>query len=195
MTDSTPVGRVASALIGAGYLRLPDVLVVGGMKLDFAGAFVHQKSTTELVLVADTVADTAAEDDALLIRKMNGVARALDVSRSRRSLTLVLAGPRPKPATLESLGRVCRVLPLGNVTGADADMVVRNWLAVLLPLNLPQADGSAINPLTRIGTLAVNLDEPLRRLVDVAAQGESAVQHGLHQLIDDASSAPEEQNL
>lgn len=127
MTDSTPVGRVASALIGAGYLRLPDVLVVGGMKLDFSGAFVHQKSTTELVLVADT----AAEDDALLIRKMNGVARALDVSRSRRSLTLVLAGPRPKPATLESLGRVCRVLPLGNVTGADADVVVRNWLAVL----------------------------------------------------------------
>ncbi len=191
MTDSTPVGRVASALIGAGYLRLPDVLVVGGMKLDFSSAFVHQKSTTELVLVSDT----AAVDDALLIRKMNGVARALDVSRSRRSLTLVLAGPRPKPATLESLGRVCRVLPLGNVTGADADVVVRNWLAVLLPLNLPQAAGSAINPLTRIRTLAVNLDEPLRHLVDVAAQGESSVQHGLHQLIDDASSAPDEQEL
>ncbi len=25
MTDSTPIGLVASALIGAGYLRLPDV--------------------------------------------------------------------------------------------------------------------------------------------------------------------------
>ncbi|PZQ78233.1 Uncharacterised protein [Xylophilus ampelinus] len=172
-------------------MRLPDVPVVGGMKLDFSAAFVHQKSTTELVLVADT----AAEDEALLIRKMNGVARALDVSRSRRSLTLVLAGPRPKPATLESLGRVCRVLPLGNVTGADAEVVVSNWLAVLFPLSLPQAEGSATNPLTRIGTLAMNLDEPLRRLVDVAAQGESAVQHGLHQLIDDASSAPEEQDL
>ncbi|WP_374594020.1 hypothetical protein [Aquabacterium sp.] len=191
MTDSTPVGRVASALVGACYVRLPDVLVVGGMKLEFSAAFVHQKSTTELVLVADT----AAEDDALLIRKMNGVARALDVSRSRRSLTLVLAGPRPKPATLESLGRVCRVLPLGSVTGADADVVVRNWLAVLLPLNVPQADGSVINPLTRIGTLAESLDEPLRRLVDVAAQGESAVKQGLHRLIDDASSAPEEQDL
>ena len=70
MTDSTPVGRVASALIGAGYMRLPDVPVVGGMKLDFSAAFVHQKSTTELVLVADT----AAEDEVLLIRKMNGVA-------------------------------------------------------------------------------------------------------------------------
>lgn len=191
MTDSTPVGRVASALIGAGYLRLPDALVVGGMKLDFSAAFVHQKSTTELVLVADT----AAEGDALLVRKMNGVARALDVSRSRRSLTLVLAGPRPNPATLESLAKVCRVLPLGSATGADADVVVRNWLAVLLPLTLPQADGSAINPITRIKTLAANLDEPLRRLVDVAVQGESAVRHGLHQLIDDASSAPEEQDL
>lgn len=188
MTDSTPVGRVASALVGAGYVRLPNTLVVGGMKLDFSAAFVHERSSTELVLIADM----AAEGDALLVRKMNGVARALDVSRSRRSLTLVLAGPRPKPATLESLGRVCRVLPLGSVTGADADLVVRNWLAVLLPLTLPQADGSAINPLTRIGTLAENLDEPLRRLVDIAARGESAVRHGLHQLIDDASSAQEE---
>jgi hypothetical protein len=191
MTDSTPVGRVTSALIGAGYLRLPAVLVVGGMKLNFSAAFVHQNSTTELVLVADM----AAEDDTLLIRKINGVARALDVSRSRRSLTLVLAGPRPNPATLESLGRVCRVLPLGSVTGADADVVIRNWLAVLLPLTLPPADGSANNPLTRIETLAANLDEPLRRLVDVAAQGDSAVRHRLHRLIDDASSAPGEQNL
>lgn len=101
MTDSTSVGRVSSALISAGYLRLPDILVVGGMKLDFSAAFVHQKSTTELVLVTDM----AAEDYPILIRKINCVARALDVSRSRQSLTLVLAGHRPKPATLESLGR------------------------------------------------------------------------------------------
>ncbi|MBP5997675.1 MAG: hypothetical protein KA535_06980 [Azonexus sp.] len=191
MTDSTPVGRVASALVGAGYVRLPDVLLVGGMRLDFSAAFVNQNSSTELVLVADT----AAEDEALLIRKMNGVARALDVSRSRRSLTLVLTGPRPKPSTLESLGRVCRVLPLGSVTGTDANVIIRNWLAVLLPLALPQADDSAINPLTRIETLAANLDEPLRHLLDVAAHGESAVRQRLHQLIDDASSAPKELDL
>lgn len=189
-TDSTPVGRIASTLEGAGYTRLPEVLVIGGMKLDFSAAFVHQKSSTELVLVADT----AGEDDALLVRKTHGVARALDVSRSRRSLTLVLAGPRPKPATLESLGRVCRVLPVGSVTSADADVVVRNWLAVLLPLTLPQAEGSAINPLTNLGALAAKLDEPLRRLVDVATKGEFAVSHGLHQLIDKASGAPEEQD-
>ncbi len=188
MTDSTPVGRVATALAGAGYVRLPDLLVVGGIRLDFSVAFVHQHSSTELVLVADT----AAEEEALLIRKTNGVARALDVSRSRRSLTLVLVGPRPKPATLEFLGKVSRVLPMGSVTGADADVVVRNWLAVLMPLTVPQADSLVINPLARIRTLAASLDEPLQRLVDIAAQGESAVQKQLHQLIDDASSAPED---
>lgn len=191
MTDSTPVGRVATALVGAGYVRLPHPLVVGGMKLDFSAAFVNQNSSTELVLVADTV----SEDEVLLIRKVNGVARALDVSRSRRSLTLVLAGPRPKPATLESLGRVCRVLPLGSVTGVDADVVVRNWLAVLLPLNLPQADGSAIDPLVQVGTLTANLNETLQCLVEVAELGESAVRQRLRQLIDDASSAPKNQDL
>ena len=66
MSDSTPVGRIASALVGAGYVRLPDLLVVGGMKLEFSAAFVHERSSTELVLVADT----AGEDEALLIRKI-----------------------------------------------------------------------------------------------------------------------------
>lgn len=190
MTDSTPVGRITSALESAGYLRLPQAMLVGGLKLDFPAAFVHQKSSTDLILVADT----ASEDEALLTRKMNGVARALDVSRSRRSLTLVLAGPRPKPVTLEYLGRVCRVLPIGNVTGTDADVVVHNWLAVLLPLTLPQANGAPIDPLTRVRNLAGKLGEPLRRLVDVAVQGEAAVQRDLHQLIDEASRGPEEQD-
>lgn len=190
MTDSTPVGLITSALEGSGYLRLPRSLLVGGLKLDFPAAFVHHKSSTELILVADT----ASEDEALLTRKMNGVARALDVSRSRRSLTLVLVGPRPKPVTLEYLGKVCRVLPLGSVTGTDADEVVHNWLAVLLPLTLPQADGAAINPLTRVRNLVGKLDEPLRRLVDVAAQGEKTVQRNLHQLIDEASRGPVDQD-
>ena len=191
MTDSTPVGRVVSALVGAGYVHLPDVLVVGGMRLDFSVAFVNQQNSTELVLVADT----AVEEEALLIRKINGVARALDVSRSRRSLTLVLVGPRPKSTTLEFLSKVSRVLPLGSFTGADADVVVRNGLAVLLPLTVPQAVSLTINPLTRIRILAAGLDEPLQCLVDIAAQGESVVQQGLHQLIDDASSTPEDQDL
>jgi hypothetical protein len=146
MTDSTPVGRITYALGNAGYVRLPHALLVGGLKLDFPAAFIHQTNSTDLILVADTV----SEDEALLIRKMNGVARALDVSRSRRSLTLVIAGPRPKPATLEFLGKVCRVLPIGSVTGTDADVVVHNWLAVLLPLTLPQADGTAVDSLMRV---------------------------------------------
>lgn len=191
MTDSTPVGRVTSALEGAGYLRLPQSLLLGGLKLDFPAAFVHQKSSTELILVADT----ASEDEAFLTRKMSGVARALDVSRSRRSLTLVLAGPRPKPSTLEYLGKVCRVLPIGSVTGTGADIVVHNWLAVLLPLTLPQVDGAAIDPLTRVRNLAGKLDEPLRHLVDVAAQGEKTVQRNLHQLIDEASRGLEDQDV
>jgi hypothetical protein len=191
MTDSTPVGRVASVLEGASYLRLPDLLLVGGLRLEFPAAFVHEKSSTDLILVADTT----SEEELTLVRKMNGVARALDVSRSRRSLTLVLTGPRPKSATLEYLSKVCRVLPVGSETGEVTEAAVRNWLAVLLPLTLPQADGAAANPLTRIITLAEKLDEPLRHLVDLAAQGETAVQRGLHQLIDDASSESKEKDL
>jgi len=125
MTDSTPVGRVAEALEDAGYQRIASGLQVGELKFQFPAAFVKAKSTAELVLVADS----ASESEMQLTRKVDGVARALDIASSTRSLTLVVTGPRPSTAALESLGRVCRVLPTGNITGTTATKSSRTgWL-------------------------------------------------------------------
>jgi len=183
MTDSTPVGRIAAALEKAGYQRMPDVLRVGQLRFQFPAAFVKPKSTAELILVADV----ASESEAQLTRKVDGVARALDVARSTRSLTLVVTGPRPSANALESLGRVCRVLPTGNISGPDGDEILQNWLAVLLPLTLPLPESASGNALARVHTAAKNLGEPTRKLIDVASHGREAVEKELYAMIDAAA--------
>lgn len=183
MTDSTPVGRVAAALEDAGYQRIANGLQVGELKFQFPAAFVKAKSSAELILVADI----ASESETQLTRKVDGVARALDIASSTRSLTLVVTGPRPSDSALESLGRVCRVLPTGDITGADGDQVLKNWLAVLLPLSLPQPESVVGNSLARIHAAAQGLDETTRKLIDVASLGEGAVSKELYSIIDAAA--------
>lgn len=191
MTDSTPVGRVAVALEDAGYQRIANGLQVGELKFQFPAAFVKAKSSAELILVADI----ASESETQLTRKVDGVARALDIASSTRSLTLVVTGPRPSAFALESLGRVCRVLPTGNIMGDDGDQVLKNWLAVLLPLSLPQPESVVGNSLARIRAAAQELDEATKRLIDVASLGEGAVSKELYSIIDAAAVQAKEKNI
>lgn len=190
MTDSTPVGRVTVALENAGYQRIVDGLQVGELKFEFPAAFVKAKSSAELILVADI----ASESEVQLTRKVDGVARALDIAASTRSLTLVVTGPRPSTSALESLGRVCRVLPTGNISGADGDEILQNWLAVLLPLTLPQPESGADNSLARIHAAAQNLSASTRKLIDVASQGQRAVSNELYSIIDAAAIQAKEKS-
>jgi len=190
MTDSTPVYRVAAALEDAGYQRIANGLQVGELKFQFPAAFVKANSSAELILVADI----ASESETQLTRKVDGVARALDIASSTRSLTLVVTGPRPSASALESMGRVCRVLPIGDISGDDGDEVLMNWLAVLLPLPLPQPESAAGNSLARIHAAAQSLDETTRKLINAASLGERAVSKELYSIIDAAAVQAKEKN-
>ena len=191
MTDSTPVGRVTAALEDAGYQRIANGLRVGELKFQFPAAFVKANSSAELIVVADI----ASESETQLTRKVDGVARALDIASSTRSLTLVVTGPRPSASALEALGRVCRVLPTGTIAGDDGDKVLKNWLAVLLPLSLPTPESVAGNSLVRIHAAAQNLDEITKKLIDVASQGEDAVSKELYSIIDAAAVHAKEKTI
>lgn len=190
MNDSTPVGLVTLALEKAGYQRIVDDLRVGELKFQFPAAFVKVQNSADLILVADI----ASESETQLTRKVEGVARALDIARSTRSLTLVVTGPRPSAATLESLSRVCRVLATGNISGADGTKILKNWLAVLLPLMLPQPESVANDSLARIHASAKNLGDPITGLIDIALQGKDAVSKALYSSIDAAAVQAKEKN-
>jgi len=188
MTDSTPVGRITATLEGAGYRRIVSGLRVGNLSFDFAAAFVPDKSSSDLVLVADS----ASESEDVLSRKVDGVARALDVNRSTRSLTLVVTGPRPSDSALESMGRVCRVLPTGSISGTDGEKVLYNWLAVLLPLTLPQAQVAAVDALSSVRIAAQALDEATLKIIEAAPLGQLAVANALYAAIDEAAGINKE---
>jgi|SRR5215831_5634547 len=179
MTASTPVDRVAEILTGAGYRRVPTPIEIAGLKFELPAAFVGSSPSPDLILVADT----AFEDEGRILRKMEGIARAMDVVRSKRPITAVLVGPRPSSATIDSMSRVCRVLPIGTILAEDADAALRNWLAVLMPLSLPEPTTSIADPLAEIATQVVDLLPEVSSLVDFSQRGADAVQSRLHEII------------
>jgi hypothetical protein len=115
----------------AGYRELSKPLSVASLQFEFAATLIARERALDLIVVVEM--DTA-KDEQRLVQNVQSLARALDVMRSRRPLTAVLAGAPPNPATLSALTRVCRVLTVGVPTGPSGEQALRDALAVLLPL-------------------------------------------------------------
>jgi hypothetical protein len=140
MSASQPVDRVVQRLAASGYAQLAQPVKVGGIPFEFA-AILARADSLDLVVVADTIADA---DHDRIRRRVEALARALDVIGSRRTLTVVLVGIRPAPAVTKGLARVARVLAVGTPTGARAEQALNDALAVLLPLAVePDEQGTA----------------------------------------------------
>lgn len=150
------------------------------MNFDIAAAFVGAHPSPDLILVADT----ALETDQRILRKVEGVARALDVARSRRPLTAILVGPRPTGPVLDAMTKVCRVLPVGSVVEGNPDETLRNWLAILLPLSLPEPNQSITDPLAVIAARSGDLRKDVSGLIVLAPNGADAIQSRLHELLE-----------
>ena len=181
MTSTSPVDRVVEILLGARFLLMKQPLVVASVPFEFPALLIGTGNSPDLIAIVDSVTDTEPR----IRQKLDGFARALDVAGSRRPLTAVIAGPKPSDTTLEALSRVCRVLPVGTPSGEGADAALRDWLAVLLPLRLPDANSAAVDPSGElVKALPAGLDDGLRKmLLDAASKGSSSVQEALKELI------------
>src|SRR3546814_19334866 len=109
---------------------MPLPLQLAGLDFDVAGAFVAVGHFADLVVIGDM----AAQGERKVLPQVEGLARALDVMRSRRPLTTIFLGPRPVGKTLEALAQVGRILSVEEAT-EPADP--RDQLAGLLPPKLP----------------------------------------------------------
>lgn len=166
---------VVDILVNEGrYRMLPQPLKVGSGSFEFSHALVGSDTANDLVVVVEIKPDTS---DDLIVRNILGLTRALDVLRSRRSLTAVLTSGPAAPETLRSISRVCRVLPVGSPQGPKAVDALREWLAALLPLG-PHADGEIT--VDWLGELRDNLRKPADQLTDAliasALEGASEVE-------------------
>lgn len=179
MTATTPVERISDILTNAGYRRMSAPLKVADLAFEFPATFIGSGKSADLILVADTAIEAAPR----ILRKVESIGRALDVLQSKRPVTVVLAGPRPDAEVIDALTRVGRVLPVGTQVDKDLSVALMNWLAVLLPLRLPQPSQSFADPLLSVRTAASDIEEHVRGLIDVAREGADAVQTNLHALL------------
>lgn len=185
----TPTERIVSALETAGYKSVSP-LEIAGLSFDFPAAFMGDERSLDLILVADL----AFLEPKQLLQRVESVARTLDVMRSKRPITLVLAGPKPNRDVLDAMSRVCRVLPITAGKSEDADVAVRNSIAVLMPLHVPGPASFAAEPLQQVRSKALELDEDVSSLVEFAPRGADVVEEKFHELLLSQMPSQREEN-
>ncbi len=137
----TSIERIIAILTGAGYRELPRPISIANLRFEFASALVAEKRSLDLVVVVDLVVD---EDHTRLAQRIQSLARALDLTESRRSLTVIAVNGELSAAAAGEIVKVCRLLSVGVFPDEGAEQYVRDWLAVLLPLpDLDQVAGLA----------------------------------------------------
>lgn len=165
-----------------GYRPLGKPIRIGSQAFDFTHVLVAGEKANDLVIVIEL---TGASEDAQVTRSILAFTRALDVLGSKRSVTAVLTSGQTNNDLMNSISRVCRVLPVGSPTGQMAEEIVRDWLAVLLPLKSPP-------PVEHLADWKANLEKQLEdndggpaigRFVQLAEEGKEAVEAALAQEI------------
>ena len=180
MSASQPVDRVIQRLAASGYAELEQPVKIGGIPFEFA-AILARRDSLDLVVVADTIAE---RDHDRIRRRVEGLARALDVVGSRRTLTAVLVGIRPAPTVTKALARVARVLAVGTPTGDRAEQALDDALAVLLPLAVVSDghDQVAESWATARAKLLEDHTEATS-VIDAASSGTGSVAEALHRFV------------
>ena len=178
----TPLERAIALLKDKGYRSVQQPFGIGSATYSFDAVLTADQSL-DLVLLQDTTLGSGER----IRREVLAFGRSLDVLGSRRTLTLVLVGQPLDPATLESLSQVCRVLPVGLLEAGDPRL--REWLAVLLPLELPDpADmqGDWSSEIRRL--LSADEARAANSYFAAAEQGEAGVRLELRKRIERALS-------
>lgn len=176
------VTEVLSALIAAGYRLIGKEVGVSGVPFRFDGVL---EDGLHLVLVEQVGATTDAQ--ARFRWQVERVARTLDVSASRRviSVVAIAAGPL-KPDLLAALSRVARVITCESSMGTER---LRSRLQPLLPLVISPQSAKAREVTSLLASQQTN--DHLRVLVTHASSGESAVRTAFRQFLDSAFEGTE----
>lgn len=123
----------------ADYELLEEPRSIAGIPFDFDAMLVGRDSL-DLILVLDL---TVQADEQRIRRRVEGLGRALDLVGSRRSMTIILVGPRPSQSLIHDIAEVSRVLAVGTPAEGD-EASLRDALSALLPLELVTEEGEGV---------------------------------------------------
>jgi hypothetical protein len=167
---SNPVARVVTLLTAFKYLPAPTK--IGGITFQFA-SILQGAASLDLVVIVDTAVGTS---DRTIRSQIQGLAQALDLVQSRRSLTVVFVGPRPARELVGAVNGVARVL-FADSPGPDDSEALERALAVLLPLQLTQDDEESEQSWAgRRADLLASHTEEITNIVTNARFGAEAVE-------------------
>ncbi|WP_439401043.1 hypothetical protein ACNJYA_27795 [Bradyrhizobium sp. DASA03068] len=170
------------------YRALPNPVKIGSQEFTFTQVLVASDKGNDLVIVIEL---TSITDNSSVIRSVLAFTRALDVLRSRRSVTTVLTSGQADKDLINAINKVCRVLPIGAPSYDEID-TIRDWLAVLLPLTSPPRVEHLADWRTNLNKSLQEGPERLQmdRFIQLAEDGQEAVEQALAtaiaELADDA---------
>jgi hypothetical protein len=179
MTADT--STVVSMLSDAGYRTVAMPMAISNVAFEFPAALIGTGRSQDLIVVMDSSVDAETR----IRQKIEALARALDVAQSRRPLTVVLTGRRPSQPLLEALTRVCRVLPTEPLPSGASGQVLRDKLAVLLPLDIVGMAQTIADPHAELGDRVKSLrnKEAVRNLIAASHHGSDRVRETAGQMI------------
>lgn len=202
MNGSPLIRAILDRLRLGGYQDLATPFRLAGVAFDFTAALRGQAGRShDLVLLVDTTTGDFGDRNSDRVRqRVEALSRALDVTKSRLVITVVLAGA-PLLGNIEALTETCRVLYVEalsiDAAGKPADEHAKNLLEdrirLLLPLDLPQpvmmegGGGKAAEQLIR--KLSKNVDSDLlEAVIEASNGGEAAVTAAVAEILEKALS-------
>jgi hypothetical protein len=180
LSYSSLVEQVVSLLLEAGYRRLAIPFHLAGLQFDVAAVLIGTGKASDLVIVEDTVISTGRDIQV----RIETIGRAMDSLESKRPITAILIGPRPSAPELDAMSRVSRILPVGASEPSDQNAVLRNWLAVLLPLQLPPTGEKLADPMAEISGQVDSENIVVSKLLASAPFGTLAVKQRLYEILE-----------
>lgn len=200
MSASPLVVAITNRLEEVGYAPVRTPFKVASVSFDFTRAMRGSAGRSlDLVIVVDTTTGDFGDKEPVLVRRrIEALSRALDVTRSRLVLTVILAGAT-MTAEVDALAEVCRVLVVEamavEIDGKPKDDLTRRLLddriRLLLPLEIPSRNlpgGPEPTPMEKL-LLAVpeDVDNGLAEaVIEASHEGDEAVTSAMSAVLDQA---------
>jgi hypothetical protein len=206
MNEPPLIGAILNRLRLANYQELQTPFRVAGVPFQFTAALRGQAGRShDLVLLVDTTTGDAGDRNAERVRqRVESLSRALDITRSRLVITVILAGA-PLLGDIEGLSATCRVLFVEGLSidasGEPVDEYAKNLLEdrirLLLPLDLPEPialeGGGGVAVVQLIHKLSGAVDQGLlHALIEASNNGEDAVTAAAAAVLDKLLTAKEQ---
>jgi hypothetical protein len=200
MSASPLVLAITNRLEEVGYSPVRTPFKVASVSFDFTKAMRGSAGRSlDLVIVVDTTTGDFGDKEPVQVRRrIEALSRALDVTRSRLVLTVILAGAT-MTAEVDALAEVCRVLIVEamavEIDGKPKDDLTKHLLddriRLLLPLEIPLRNvtgGPELTPMEKL-LLAVpeDVDKGLAEaVIEASHEGDEAVTAAMSAVLDQA---------